>query len=81
MSNDSTPIFDKLVTPLLSEISKICKDNGIPFAAAFEYKDGCFSLSVIQGTNPSVIMRKIQAEVHRIAETGEQPLSIDPLLN
>jgi hypothetical protein len=73
MPKDNERLYDKEIAPLMERILRVCKENGIPMVAVFEYESKTYSFSALEGEDPSVLMKKVQITIQRMAE-GEPPV-------
>lgn len=63
--NDNESIYDNRIAPLMDEIIDICKTNGIPMAATFEYAEDNFCTTVIPQEGQAERMTKVQQAMRR----------------
>ena len=47
-------VYDKRLSPLMTEIIRICKEEEIPFFTSFEFADGAFCTSAIDTGHPII---------------------------
>lgn len=61
--NNKEEIYDKKIAPLMTEILKVCKEEGIPMFADFQYSDDGFCTSTIY---PDVEGRHIAVKMYDV---------------
>lgn len=60
MIEDKEDVYDEQIAPLITAIAAICKREGIPMAASFEYAPERYCSTVIPGADAGHMVRRIQ---------------------